>query len=157
MQYLKLETNEIRELRNIAKENLGIYLIVFILLSVIFIAFMKVAPLRWTETFHLSYGPYFGLIILISTVFFVIFFKDKISYLKDLLANRKKIYSGILASKQHLSKNGSDKFHFYMDGNKFSVRKEDYEKYKEFDAIQFHLSIHSRHIFKIEGNEFKQA
>jgi nitrogen fixation/metabolism regulation signal transduction histidine kinase len=153
MNYLKLEKTEIKELRSIAKENLIIYPIIFILLLTTFYTFLNTAASRWTETFRLSYFPYLLLTILIIAVFVAVYFRSKISYLKDLLANKKKIYSGILASKQHISKNGSDKFYFYMDGNKFSVKKEDFEKFDENDTIQFHLSIHSRHIFKISGDQ----
>jgi hypothetical protein len=153
MNYLKLEKTEIKELRSIAKENLIIYPVIFILLLVTFYAFLNTGSSKWTETFRFSYFPYLVLTILTIAVFIALFFRSKISYLKDLLANKKKIYSGILASKQHISKNGNDKFYFYMDGNKFSVKKEDFEKFNEEDTIQFHLSIHSRHIFKVSGDQ----
>jgi hypothetical protein len=152
MQYLKLEKTEIKELRNITKENIRFFPIIFIFLSIIFAAFINLAPINLTKTFQLDSLHCFALTILISVIFIVIFFRDKVSYLKDIIANKKKIYGGILASKQHTSKNGNEKFYFYMDGNKFSVTKEDFEKYKEFDSIQFHLSIHSKYIFKISGD-----
>jgi hypothetical protein len=151
MQYIKLDKNEIKELRNAVRENLGIYPVIFVLSLIIFTAFIKFTILR-TEAFQLDYLPILAITLLIAVIFLVLFFKSRLSYFKDIVSNKKKIYSGILAGKEHLSKNGKDKFYFYMDGNKFSVKKEEFEKFREFDTIQFHLSIHSRHIFKISGD-----
>lgn len=142
MKYLSLNNEEIKELINLKKVSFIGYMIIF---GIITFASYFIAARILPDNNDLS--PSVIMILFMASYLFIFFYTNR-SYFYDLMRKEKRVYRGVLSSKT--LKNRDHKYQFHMDGNIFVVDKETFEKFEEGDIVEFHISVRTKHLFKVE-------